>query len=75
MLTGPGGDRLRASVRITNSSPSPLDVVHDEVIPKSAKPREVVLNVKDAKELRVVVERVGLFAGDQINLGDARLQK
>ena len=49
--------------------------VFDEVIPKSAKPREVVLNVKDAKELRVVVERVGLFAGDQINLGDARLQK
>ena len=34
-----------------------------------------VLNVKDAKELRVTVERVGLFAGDQINLGDARLQK
>ena len=47
----------------------------DEVIPKSAKSREIVLNVKDAKELRVVVERVGLFAGDQINLGDARLQK
>ncbi len=47
----------------------------DEVIPKAAKPREIVLNVKDAKELRVVVERVGLFAGDQINLGDARLQK
>ena len=49
--------------------------VFDEVVPKSAKSREIVLNVKDAKELRVVVERVGLFAGDQINLGDARLQK
>ncbi len=49
--------------------------VFDELIPKSAKTREIVLNVKDVKELRVVVERVGLFAGDQINLGDARLQK
>ena len=47
----------------------------DEVVTKSARPREVVLNVKDAKELRVVVERVGLYAGDQLNLGDARLQK
>ena len=49
--------------------------VFDELVTKAAKPREVVLNVKDAKELRVVVGRVGLFAGDQINLGDARLQK
>ncbi len=49
--------------------------VFDEVVKKAMKPREIVLNVKDAKELRVTVERVGLFAGDQINLGDARLQK
>ena len=49
--------------------------VFDEVVTKAAKPRELVLNVKDAKELRVVVERVGLFAGDQMILGDARLQK
>ena len=49
--------------------------VYDEVVKKADKAREIVLNVKDAKELRVVVERVGLFAGDQINLGDARLQK
>ena len=49
--------------------------VFDEVLTKAAKPRELVLNVKDAKELRVSVERVGLFAGDQMLLGDARLQK
>ena len=49
--------------------------VFDEAITGAGKPRELVLNVKDAKELRVVVERVGLFAGDQILLGDARLQK
>ena len=49
--------------------------VFDEVVKKATRPREIVLNVKDAKELRVTVERVGLFAGDQINLGDARLQK
>jgi hypothetical protein len=47
----------------------------DEVIRKADKPRDIVLSVKDARQVRVVCERVGLFAGDQLNLGDARLQK
>ena len=47
----------------------------DEVVTKAGKPREVVVNVKDAKDLRLVVERVGLYAGEQLNLADARLQK
>ena len=49
--------------------------VLDEVVKKADKPRELAVNVKDAKELRLVVERTGLFAGDQLNLADARVQK
>lgn len=49
--------------------------VLDEIVKKSDKPRELAVNVKDAKELRLVVERTALFAGDQLNLADARVQK
>jgi hypothetical protein len=46
-----------------------------ETVSKKNPPREINLNVKDAKELKIAVERESLFAGNQVNLGDARLQK
>lgn len=49
--------------------------VFDEAIKKKDKPRDLNLNVKDAKELKITVERVDLFSGNQINFADARLQK
>ncbi|OWK44308.1 NPCBM/NEW2 domain-containing protein [Fimbriiglobus ruber] len=49
--------------------------VFAETIGKKDAPREVTLNVKDAKELKLTVEREALFAGNQLNLADARLQK
>jgi NPCBM/NEW2 domain len=50
-------------------------VAFDELITKKAKPREVPINIKDAKLLKILVERDGLFVGEQLNLGDARVQK
>ena len=38
-------------------------------------PRELSLNVADAKRLRIAVERSRLWAGDALVLGDARFQK
>jgi hypothetical protein len=49
--------------------------VFDETVRKKDKPRDLNLNVKDAKELKITVERVDLFSGNQINFADARLQK
>lgn len=37
--------------------------------------KEVVLNVKDVKELRISVNRESLFVGSHLNLAEARLQK
>ena len=42
---------------------------------KENKPLELNLNVKDAKELKISVEREGLFSGEGLNFADARLQK
>jgi hypothetical protein len=42
---------------------------------KEAKPVEVNLNVKDAKVLKIVVDRDGLFTGASLDMADARLQK
>lgn len=42
---------------------------------KPAKPLELNLNVKDAKELKIVVSREALFSGEGLNFGDAKLQK
>ncbi len=42
---------------------------------KPAKPLELNLNVKDAKELKIVVTREALFSGEGLNFGDAKLQK
>ena len=50
--------------------------VFDETIKKSAGPRELALDVRGARELRVTVERAGAaLEGDQLNLADARVQK
>jgi hypothetical protein len=49
--------------------------VFNEVITKKAKSRTLGLNIKDAKELKIAVEPVGEYLGDQINLAEARLQK
>lgn len=46
-----------------------------ERVSKADKPRDVTLNVKDAKQLSITVERDALYAGNQINLADARVQK
>jgi hypothetical protein len=43
--------------------------------PKTKKPLELNLNVKDAKELKITVGREALFSGEGLNFGDARLQK
>lgn len=42
---------------------------------KPAKPLELNLNVKDVKELKIVVGRESLFSGEGLNFGDAKLQK
>lgn len=42
---------------------------------KENKPLELNLNVKDAKELKITVEREALFSGEGLNFADARLQK
>jgi len=43
--------------------------------PKTKKPLELNLNVKDAKELKITVSRESLFSGEGLNFADARLQK
>jgi hypothetical protein len=43
--------------------------------PKTKKPLELNLNVKDVKELKITVGRESLFSGEGLNFGDARLQK
>jgi hypothetical protein len=49
--------------------------VFNEVISKKQKARVLGLNIKDAKELKLTVEPVGEFQGDQLNLAEARLQR
>ena len=49
--------------------------VFEETITKKVRTREITLNVKDAKELKIIVERDSLFLGNQLNLAEARLQK
>lgn len=43
--------------------------------PKTKKPLELNLNVKDAKELKITVGREALFSGEGLNFAEARLQK
>lgn len=50
--------------------------VFSQVISKKVPPAELTLNVKDAKELKIVVERESLtLSANQLNLADARVQK
>jgi hypothetical protein len=52
--------------------------IFNEVVSKKDPPREITLNVKDVKELKIVVERDpqnALYFGNQVNLADARVQK
>ncbi len=50
-------------------------VIFNESVGKKAEPKEITLNVKDVKELKIAVERESLFSGNQVNLADARVQK
>ncbi len=69
-----GSNRLAWAMRLRLE----LDgrAVFDEVIKKTDPPRDLAVNVKGARELRVTVTRAGsAIDGDQLNLGDARVQK
>ena len=46
-----------------------------EAISRKDKPRLLNLDVKGVKELKITLERDGLFHGNQIDLAEARLQK
>ena len=52
--------------------------IFNETVSKKDPPKEITLNVKDVKELKIVVERDpqnALYFGNQLNLADARVQK
>jgi len=50
-------------------------VVFSEVVSRKDKPRPLTLDVKGVKQLKVGVQREGLYLGNQIDLAEARLQK
>jgi hypothetical protein len=45
------------------------------LVNRADKPRELVLDVKGVRELRVIVEQATRFTGNQVTLADAKLQK
>ena len=47
----------------------------NQVVSRKDKPRDLTLDVKDAKELKITVDREALYAGNQVNLAEARVQK
>jgi hypothetical protein len=52
--------------------------IFDEAVSKKEPPKEITLNVKDVKELKITVQRDpqnALYFGNQVNLADARVQK
>lgn len=62
-----------AAVRLTiEADGKPL---FNEVIQRRDKPRELTLDVKNVKQLKVSVDGEGLYLGNEINLAEARLQK
>lgn len=62
-----------AAVRLTiEADGKPL---FNEIIQRRDKPRELTLDVKNVKQLKVSVEGEGLYLGNEINLAEARLQK
>ena len=50
-------------------------VLFSKLVKRTDKPVEQLFNIKDMKELKITVERQSLYTGNQIDLGDARLQK
>jgi hypothetical protein len=50
-------------------------VVFSEVVSRKDKARPLTLDVKGIKQLKIAVEREGLYLGNQVNLADARFQK
>jgi NPCBM/NEW2 domain len=50
-------------------------VVFSEVVVRKDKPRELTLDVKNVKQLKLSVEPQGLFQAGQLDLAEARLQK
>lgn len=82
---GEGFRTFRATVAAPDGSPPDaafrLNVEADGrplfagVVKAGDPPRELSLNVADAKRLKVSVERLKLWAGDSLLLGDARFQK
>lgn len=62
-----------AAVRLTiEADGKPL---FNEVIQRRDKPRELTLDVKNVKQLKISVDGEGLYLGNEINLAEARLQK
>jgi hypothetical protein len=47
----------------------------NQVVSRKDKPRDLTLDVKDKKELKITVDREALYAGNQVNLCEARVQK
>jgi hypothetical protein len=50
-------------------------VLFSGLITRKDNPKELVLDVKGVRELRIAVEQDTRFAGNQVSLGEARLQK
>jgi hypothetical protein len=50
-------------------------VVFAEVVSRKDKARPLTLDVKGVKQLKIGVEREGLYLGNQVDLAEARLQK
>lgn len=50
-------------------------VLFSGLVTRKDKPKELVLDVKGVRELRIAVEQETRFAGNQVSLGEARLQK
>ena len=88
VLTAPVGEgfrTFRAVVALPDAAPADaafkLTVeadgrpLHAATVKAGDPPRELSLNVADAKRLRITVERARPWAGDRLLLGDARFQK
>lgn len=50
-------------------------VLFAQSVSRKDKALEKLFDVKEVKELKIIVDRESLYTGSQINLGDARLQK
>ncbi len=46
-----------------------------EIISRKEKPRNLTLDVKEVKQLKITVDRDALYLGNQVNLADVRVQK